>query len=88
MRPCPWEPGLTESLSQAKQDADHLLQEKVDIEKEKKRAEEEAIEKERLRDAKCKRIGNYVHESVPVNDNEVREINYRHSRSHSRRPGL
>lgn len=56
---------------QAKEDATELLQQKVDLEKEKKQAEDEAIEKEKLRDRKCKTIGNYVHESVPVNDNEV-----------------
>jgi seryl-tRNA synthetase len=56
---------------QAKQDATELLQQKVDLEKEKKQAEDEAAEKEKLRDRKCKTIGNYVHESVPVNDNEV-----------------
>ncbi|KIW98482.1 serine-tRNA ligase [Cladophialophora bantiana CBS 173.52] len=57
-------------LKKAKQDADHLLQEKANLEKEKKKIEEEATEKERLRDRKCKLIGNYVHDSVPVNDNE------------------
>ncbi|OAG43446.1 serine-tRNA ligase [Fonsecaea monophora] len=57
-------------LKKAKQDADHLLQEKINLEKEKKKVEEEAVEKEKLRDRKCKLIGNYVHESVPVNDNE------------------
>ncbi|OAL19886.1 hypothetical protein AYO22_09413 [Fonsecaea multimorphosa] len=57
-------------LKKAKQDADHLLQEKVNLEKEKKQIEDEAAEKEKLRDRKCKMIGNYVHESVPVNDNE------------------
>ena len=31
---------------------------------------EEASEKEKQRDKKCKTIGNYVHDSVPVNDNE------------------
>ena len=57
---------------QAKKDADHLLKQKVDLEKEKKQVEDEAAEKEKLRDRKCKTIGNYVHESVPINDNEVR----------------
>jgi len=57
---------------QAKENADHLLQEKADLEKEKKKVEDEAGEKEKARDRKCKTIGNYVHESVPVNDNEVR----------------
>jgi len=30
------------------------------------------VDKEKQRDAKIKTIGNYVHESVPVSDNEVR----------------
>jgi seryl-tRNA synthetase len=41
------------------------------MEKQKKQIEDEATEKEKQRDRKCKLIGNYVHESVPVNDNEV-----------------
>ncbi|KIW71534.1 serine-tRNA ligase [Phialophora macrospora] len=57
-------------LKKAKQDADHLLKQKAELEKEKKQVEDEAVEKEKLRDRKCKLIGNYVHESVPVNDNE------------------
>ena len=31
------------------------------------------MDKEKQRDAKIKTIGNYVHESVPVSDNEVRK---------------
>jgi seryl-tRNA synthetase len=58
-------------LKKAKQNADELLQKKVDLEKQKKEIEAEATEKEKLRDRRCKTIGNYVHESVPVNDNEV-----------------
>ena len=56
---------------QAKQNADDLLAKKVELEKEKKTIETEATEKEKLRDRKCKSIGNYVHDSVPINDNEV-----------------
>ena len=63
--------GLTRQSYQAKKDADHLLQQKVNLEKEKKQTEDEATEKEKLRDRKCKTIGNYVHESVPIDDNEV-----------------
>ncbi len=40
--------------------------------------EEEAAEKEKARDKKCKTIGNYVHESVPLNDNEVGNMETRH----------
>ncbi|RVX69505.1 hypothetical protein B0A52_06569 [Exophiala mesophila] len=57
-------------LKKEKQDASELLQQKLNLEKEKKQAEEEATEKEKLRDRKVKLIGNYVHESVPLNDNE------------------
>jgi seryl-tRNA synthetase len=67
---------LTDGSSQAKQDADHLLRKKADLEKEKKQVEEEAVEKEKARDKKCKTIGNYVHESVPLHDNEVGEYGH------------
>ncbi|KKK15969.1 hypothetical protein P175DRAFT_0504437 [Aspergillus ochraceoroseus IBT 24754] len=53
-----------------KEDASNLLEEKVALEKRRKAAEELAVEKETLRDRKIKTIGNYVHESVPVSDNE------------------
>ena len=33
-----------------------------------------AQEKEKLVDRKLKTIGNYVHDSVPVSDNEVRML--------------
>lgn len=33
--------------------------------------EELALEKERRRDLKLKTIGNYVHDSVPISNNEV-----------------
>lgn len=57
-------------LKKNKQDATELLQKKVDLEKKAKEIADAASEKERLRDRKCKTIGNYVHESVPINDNE------------------
>lgn len=57
-------------LKKNKQDATELLQKKVELEKQAKEIAEEAAEKERLRDRKCKTIGNYVHDSVPINDNE------------------
>lgn len=57
-------------LKKNKQDATELLAKKVELEKEAKAIAEEAVEKEKLRDRKCKSIGNYVHESVPVHDNE------------------
>ena len=39
--------------------------------------EDKAAEKERARDLKIKTIGNYVHDSVPVSDNEVVMVNHR-----------
>jgi seryl-tRNA synthetase len=47
------------------------LEQKAVLEKEKKRMQELAQEKEKLVDRKLKTIGNYVHDSVPINDNEV-----------------
>lgn len=55
----------------AKEDATALLQERADLEKEKKVLEDSAAEKEIILMKKVKTIGNYVHESVPVSDNEV-----------------
>ena len=48
------------------------MKEKVDLEKEKKILEDSAAEKEAILIRKLKTIGNYVHDSVPVSDNEVR----------------
>jgi seryl-tRNA synthetase len=42
------------------------------LEKEHKSLEDSAQEKEVLLNKKLKTIGNYVHESVPVSNNEVR----------------
>lgn len=53
-----------------KEDASEELAEKLRLEKEKKAMEESALEKEKLRDRKLKTIGNYVHDSVPISDNE------------------
>lgn len=44
---------------------------KGQLEKEKKDMEDKAAEIEKIRDMKLKSIGNYVHESVPVENNEV-----------------
>ena len=44
------------------------------MEKEKKTLEESAQEKEALLNKKLKTIGNYVHDSVPVSDDEVRRL--------------
>lgn len=41
------------------------------MEKQRKESDELAIAKEKERDRKIKTIGNYVHDSVPISDNEV-----------------
>ena len=58
-------------LRKAKQDASQLIQQKDELEQEYKRIDDLAQAKEKQRNAKTKTIGNYVEESVPVNDNEV-----------------
>ena len=63
----------------AKEDADDLLKEKIELEKEKKSLVDSAAEKDKLLKAKVKTVGNYVHDSVPVSDNEV--CNQSHVRS-------
>lgn len=47
------------------------MEEKSNLDKSKKDAEEHAVQKEAQRDRKIRTIGNYVHESVPVSNNEV-----------------
>lgn len=47
------------------------MEEKSTLDKSKKDAEEHAVQKEAQRDRKIRTIGNYVHESVPVSNNEV-----------------
>ena len=59
-------------VPQAKEDASELLQKKAEMEKEKKVLEESASEKEAALQKRIKTIGNYVHDSVPISNNEVR----------------
>ncbi|EDN90788.1 hypothetical protein SS1G_00188 [Sclerotinia sclerotiorum 1980 UF-70] len=54
----------------AKEDATELLQQKADLEKEKKTWLDAAAEKEIILKKKISTIGNIVHESVPVNNDE------------------
>ncbi|MCJ1399964.1 Cytosolic seryl-tRNA synthetase [Xylographa trunciseda] len=54
----------------AKEDATELLQKKATLEKEKKVLEESAAEKDSILQRKIGTIGNYVHDSVPVDNNE------------------
>lgn len=56
---------------QAKENAEEILRQKLDLEKEMRALEEAAVTKENALQQKLKTIGNYVHESVPVSDNEV-----------------
>jgi seryl-tRNA synthetase len=55
----------------AKENADDLMKQKTDFEKEKKGLIELAAEKEATLKKKISSIGNIVHESVPVNNDEV-----------------
>jgi seryl-tRNA synthetase len=55
----------------AKENADDLLKQKIDLEKEKKELVESAAAKDVTLRKKIGTIGNIVHDSVPINDNEV-----------------
>jgi seryl-tRNA synthetase len=55
----------------AKENADDLLAKKVELEKEKKSFIDSAAEKDAVLKEKLGTIGNLVHESVPVEQNEV-----------------
>lgn len=55
----------------AKENADDLLAKKIDLEKEKKSFIDSAAEKDAVLKEKLGTIGNLVHESVPVEQNEV-----------------
>lgn len=55
----------------AKENADELMQQKVELEKEKKAFIESAAEKDVALKKKIGTIGNIVHDSVPVNNDEV-----------------
>ncbi|KAI9887768.1 MAG: Cytosolic seryl-tRNA synthetase [Watsoniomyces obsoletus] len=56
----------------AKEDAGELVQKKAELEKEKKTLDEAAGEKDAALSTKVGLVGNYVHESVPVDNNEDR----------------
>tara|TARA_R110002060_G_scaffold16888_4_gene23447 strand:- start:76 stop:294 length:219 start_codon:yes stop_codon:yes gene_type:complete len=55
----------------AKEDAADLMKQKTDFEKEKKALVDSAAEKELILKKKIGTIGNYVHDSVTVEQNEV-----------------
>ncbi|KAI1261281.1 seryl-tRNA synthetase [Xylariaceae sp. FL1019] len=54
----------------AKENADELLKERADLDTQHKAMLESAAEKEATMNKKLNTIGNFVHESVPVSDNE------------------
>ncbi|KAI9859390.1 MAG: Cytosolic seryl-tRNA synthetase [Trichoglossum hirsutum] len=54
----------------AKQDAHELLQKKADLESEKKALEDLVAEKDSALQRRIKTIGNYIHDSVPVSNDE------------------
>ncbi|KYK58531.1 putative serine-tRNA ligase, cytosolic [Drechmeria coniospora] len=60
----------TDIKRHAKENADELLQQKMELEKEKKSLVESAAQKEATLKSKIRTIGNYVHDSVPVSNNE------------------
>lgn len=70
---------MSDNENQAKENADDLLKEKIELEKEKKALVESAAEKDALLRTKIKTVGNYVHDSVPVSNNEVCPPSQRYS---------
>ncbi|KAI4262784.1 MAG: hypothetical protein L6R42_002047 [Xanthoria sp. 1 TBL-2021] len=54
----------------AKEDASVLINTKAELEDQKKRIEASALEKDAALQRKIKTIGNYVHDSVPISNNE------------------
>ena len=55
----------------AKENADDLIKQKEDLQKEKAAGEEEAAKKLKELNNIVKGIGNYVHHSVPISNDEV-----------------
>lgn len=54
----------------AKQDADEELKQKAELEEQIKELEKQVVEKKKALDRKAKSIGNYVHDSVKISNNE------------------
>ncbi|KAL8734402.1 MAG: hypothetical protein Q9166_001600 [cf. Caloplaca sp. 2 TL-2023] len=54
----------------AKEDASELVKVKAELEDQKKKIEQSILDKDAALQRKLKTIGNYVHDSVPVSDNE------------------
>lgn len=64
-------------ITKAKGDTSELLQNKERLEKEKRLVEELVLEKEIALQKQINVIGNYVHESVPLSNNEVSQHSMR-----------
>lgn len=62
-------------VMKAKENPDELKAQKIELDKKHKALEAAAVEKLDLLNKKVNTVGNYVHESVPVSDNEVWAIN-------------
>ena len=60
-----------EAAEEAEEPEEETPKKKQKKKKAKKEAEELALQKEAQRDKKIRTIGNYVHESVPISNNEV-----------------
>lgn len=58
-------------MTKAKQDASELQEKSKAMKKEIQDSETQAVEAENERDAHLKLIGNLVHDTVPVSDQEV-----------------
>ncbi|KAM3493767.1 hypothetical protein MY3957_002880 [Beauveria namnaoensis] len=61
---------LIGAKKKAKEDATDLLQQKIELEKEKKLTVESAVQKEKNLRSKIKTIGNIVDDSVPISNSE------------------
>ncbi len=61
-------------FKKAKEDASALIKTKAELEDQKKKIEASALEKDAALQRKIKTIGNYVHDSVPTSNNEVRRF--------------
>ena len=62
---------MTLTQDQAQEDAAALQEDKIKLDEKQKTLESYALEKEDILTKKVNTVGNYVHESVPVSDNEV-----------------
>ena len=64
-------PATCSDTRKANQDAADLIQQKMDMETEMKGLEAAARDKDNALEKKLRTVGNYVHESVPYDNDEV-----------------